>query len=79
MTAVGVGYGDEVISPALTVMMDTTTTLHTNAKPVYVDVDKDTFNLDPEKIEEKISSKTKAIIAVSIYMGSLLILKKYTK
>ena len=67
LTAVGVGYGDEVISPALTVMMDTTTTLHTNAKPVYVDVDKDTFNLDPEKIEEKISSKTKAIIAVSIY------------
>lgn len=67
LTAVGVGYGDEVISPALTVMMDTTTTLHANAKPVYVDVDKDTFNLDPKKIEEKISSKTKAIIAVSLY------------
>ena len=50
LTAVGVGYGDEVISPALTVMMDTTTTLHSNAKPVYVDVNKDTFNLDPETI-----------------------------
>jgi perosamine synthetase len=67
LTAVGVGYGDEVISPALTVVMDTTTTLHTNAKPVYVDVDKETFNIDPEKIEEKITSRTKAIIAVSLY------------
>ena len=67
LTAVGVGYGDEVISPALTVMMDTTTTLHSNAKPVYVDIDKDTFNLDPNKIEERINKKTKAIIAVSLY------------
>ena len=67
LTAVGVGYGDEVISPALTVIMDTTTTLHTNAKPVYVDVDKETFNIDPKKIEEKITSRTKAIIAVSLY------------
>jgi len=67
LTAVGVEYGDEVISPALTVVMDTTTTLHTNAKPVYVDVDQDTFNIDPEKIEEKITPRTKAIIAVSLY------------
>ncbi len=67
LTAVGVGYGDEVISPALTVVMDTTTTLHTNAKPVYVDVDEETFNIDPKKIEEKITPRTKAIIAVSLY------------
>ena len=67
LEAVGVGYGDEVISPALTVIMDTTTTLHANAKPVYVDVDSETFNIDPLKIEEKITKKTKAIIAVSIY------------
>lgn len=67
LTAVGVGYGDEVISPALTVIMDTTTTLHTNAKPVYVDVDEETFNIDPKKIEEKITPRTKAIIAVSLY------------
>ena len=67
LEAVGVGYGDEVISPALTVIMDTTTTLHANAKPIYVDVDSETFNLDPLKIEEKITKNTKAIIAVSIY------------
>ena len=78
LTAVGVGYGDEVISPALTVMMDTTTTLHTNAKPVYVDADKDIFNLDPEKIEEKFQVKQKQLL-LFLYMGSLLILKKYTK
>jgi perosamine synthetase len=67
LTAVGVNYGDEVISPALTVVMDTTTTLHANAKPVYVDVDEKTFNIDPNKIEEKITPRTKAIIAVSLY------------
>tara|TARA_B100001057_G_C22762330_1_gene916331 strand:- start:35 stop:1222 length:1188 start_codon:yes stop_codon:yes gene_type:complete len=67
LEAVGVQYGDEVISPALTVIMDTTTTLHSNAKPVYVDVDEKTFNIDPKKIEEKITKRTKAIIAVSIY------------
>jgi len=67
LEAIGVSYGDEVISPALTVIMDTTTTLHANAKPVYVDVDPETFNIDPVKIEEKITKKTKAIIAVSIY------------
>lgn len=67
LEALGVGYGDEVISPALTVVMDTTTTLHANAKPVYVDVDEDTFNIDPKKIEDKITKRTKAIIAVSLY------------
>jgi perosamine synthetase len=67
LEALGVGYGDEVISPALTVVMDTTTTLHANAKPVYVDVDEDTFNIDPKKIEDKITKSTKAIIAVSLY------------
>ena len=69
LTAVGVGYGDEVISPALTVMMDTTTTLHTNAKPVYVDVDKDTFQIDIKKINKKISKKTKAILIIHNYGG----------
>ena len=67
LEAIGVSYGDEVISPALTVIMDTTTTLHANAKPVFVDVDPETFNIDPRKIEEKITKKTKAIIEVSIY------------
>lgn len=67
LEAVGVGVGDEVISPALTVIMDSTATLHANAIPVYCDIDENTFNLDPDKLEALISPKTKAIIAVALY------------
>ncbi len=67
LEAVGVGPGDEVISPAITVMMDTTATFHANAIPVYVDVDPDTFTMDPHDLEKKITAKTKAIISVAIY------------
>jgi len=47
--------------------MDTTATLHANAVPVYVDVDPKTFNMDVEDLERKITPKTKAIFAVSLY------------
>jgi perosamine synthetase len=67
LLAVGVKPGDEVISPALTVVMDTTATLHANAIPVYADVDPRTFNLDPKDLRHKITPKTKAIIAVALY------------
>lgn len=67
LEAVGVRAGDEVISPALTVMMDSTATFHANAVPVYVDVKEDTFNMDPIDLEKKITSKTKAIVVVAIY------------
>lgn len=67
LVAMGVKPGDEVISPALTVIMDSTATLHAGAVPVYADVDPDTFNIDPEDIERKITGKTKAIIVVGLY------------
>lgn len=67
LEAVGVGAGDEVISPALTVIMDSTATFHANAIPVYCDIDENTFNLDPSKLEELITPRTKAIIAVALY------------
>jgi perosamine synthetase len=67
LEAVGVGPGDEVISPALTVIMDSTATFHANAIPVYCDVDEDTFNLDPDKLENLITPRTKAIIPVALY------------
>ena len=67
LEAVGVEPGDEVISPALTVIMDSTATFHANAVPVYCDIDEETFNLDPGKLEELITPKTKAIIAVALY------------
>lgn len=67
LVAAGVKAGDEVISPALTVIMDTTTTLHANAIPVYADIREDTWTIDPEDIKRKITPKTKAIIVVTIY------------
>jgi perosamine synthetase len=67
LEAVGVKAGDEVISPALTVIMDTTATLHANAVPVYADIEPHTFNIDPVDIERKITEKTKAIIVVALY------------
>lgn len=67
LEACGVQEGDEVISPALTVIMDTTATIHANGIPVYADINPDTFTIDPLDIEKKITPRTKAIIAVSIY------------
>jgi perosamine synthetase len=67
LLACGVKPGDEVISPALTVIMDTSATLHAHAIPIYADIDEDNFTIKPEEIEKKISKKTKAIITVSIY------------
>lgn len=67
LEAVGVKAGDEVISPAFTVIMNTTSTLHANAVPVYADVLEDKFTIDPEDIRRKITPKTKAICVVSIY------------
>jgi perosamine synthetase len=67
LEAAGVGPGDEVISPAITVIMDTTATLHANAVPVYADIDSGTFTIDPNDIAKKITPKTKAIIPVSLY------------
>lgn len=67
LIAAGVKAGDEVISPALTVIMDTTTTLHANAIPVYADIREDTWTIDPDDVKRKITPKTKAIIVVTIY------------
>lgn len=67
LEAVGVKAGDEVISPALTVIMNSTATLHANAIPVYADVLEDRYTIDPTDIERKITSKTKAIQIVSVY------------
>ncbi|VVB99037.1 UDP-4-amino-4-deoxy-L-arabinose--oxoglutarate aminotransferase [uncultured archaeon] len=67
LEAAGVGPGDEVISPALTVIMDSTATIHANAVPVYADIDPETWTMDPADAAKKITKKTKAIIPVSIY------------
>ena len=63
LKAYGVGSGDEVIVPAFTCTVVVNPILWVGAKPVYVDIDKETFNVIPEKIEEKITANTKIILA----------------
>ncbi len=67
MMALGVGPGDEVITTPFTFVATTETIVLLGAKPVYVDIDPKTFNIDPGKIETAITSKTKAIIPVHLY------------
>jgi perosamine synthetase len=67
LEAAGIGPGDEVISPAITVIMNSTATIHANAIPVYADVDPETFNIDIKDVARKITKKTKAIMPVAIY------------
>ena len=65
--ALGVGVGDEVITPGFTYIATAETVAVLGAKPVYVDIDPKSYNLDPAKLEAAITSKTKAIIPVSLY------------
>ncbi|MEW5895583.1 MAG: DegT/DnrJ/EryC1/StrS family aminotransferase [Candidatus Omnitrophota bacterium] len=67
LEAAGVGPGDEVISPALTVFMNTSSTIHANAVPVYADIDPLTWTIDPKDVVKKITAKTKAIMPVALY------------
>ena len=67
LKAFNIQPGDEVIIPALTVAMCGFAVVHCGATPVYADVLKDTFLIDPTDIERKITAKTKAIMPVHIY------------
>ena len=67
LDAVGVEAGDEVIIPPLTVISNVDVIFAQNAVPIFVDVDSDTFNIDPSLLRKKISSKTKAIMPVSLF------------
>jgi len=67
LAALGIGKGDEVIIPTFTMIASAFAVCYTGATPVFVDADKDTWNIDVTKIEEKITSKTKAIMPVHIF------------
>lgn len=67
LASIGIKPGDEVILPDLTIISCALAVTYLGATPVLVDVDKETGNIDPEKIEEKITKKTKAIIVVHLY------------
>ena len=62
----GWGDGDEVIVPALTFVATSNTVIYNNLKPVFADVEHDTFNIDPAKIEEKITERTRCILPVHL-------------
>jgi UDP-2-acetamido-2-deoxy-ribo-hexuluronate aminotransferase len=67
MMALGIKGGDEVITTPFTFIATAETIALLGAKPVFVDIDEETYNIDASKIEEKITPKTKAIIPVSLY------------
>ncbi len=62
--ALGLGPGDEVIVPSLTFISTAVSLLFVGATPVFADVDRQTYNLDPDDVERKITSRTRAIMPV---------------
>jgi len=67
LNALGIKEGDEVITTPFTFIASAEAIAYVGARPVFVDIDKNTLNIDVSKIEEKISSKTKAIIVVHLF------------
>lgn len=67
LKAAGVGPGDEVLVPDLTFIATANAVIMAGAKPIFVDVEPDTFGIDPRKAKEKITKRTKAIIPVHLY------------
>ncbi len=67
LKAAGIKEGDEVITTPFTFFATAETVAAVGATPVFVDIEEDTYNMDPEKIEEKITDKTKAILPVHIF------------
>src|SRR6266851_2664880 len=67
LSALGIGEGDEVILPSFTFISVAHAVLYVRARPVFVDVDPLTLNLDPNKIESCVTPRTRAILVVHTF------------
>jgi perosamine synthetase len=67
LSALGIGPGDEVITTPFTFVASTTSIMMAGAKPVFVDIDPESLNIDPARIESKITERTKAILPVEVF------------
>ncbi len=67
MQAIGIGHGDEVIMPTFTIISCAMAVTKLGAKPVLVDSDTETWNMNVDELESKITSRTKAILVVHLY------------
>jgi dTDP-4-amino-4,6-dideoxygalactose transaminase len=67
LAALGIGPGDEVIVPAFTWVASANVVLYCGATPVFADVDRRSFNIDPDRVAERITARTRAIIAVHLF------------
>lgn len=67
LKALGIGRGDEVIVPDFTFIASANSVVLADAQPVFVDIDEKTLNIDPDRIEQAITDKTKAIMPVHLY------------
>jgi perosamine synthetase len=74
----GIGEGDEVITSPFTFIATANSILFTRAKPVFADIEEETFNIAPDSISQKITSRTKAIMPVHLY-GQPCDMKRITK
>ncbi len=67
LMALGIGTGDEVLLPPFTFFATAGSVSRLGALPVFVDIDPKTYNIDPSKVEERISAKTKAMVPVHLF------------